>query len=194
VHNGSVLRASSRPWLLGVGVTLLAGAAGWALAGPPGDATAVTPPSCPPSFARGVADAVTAGDPVADRPGLIDGLVPAGPVSARICGYSSVAGAAGPARSRVLDPTWTAELAALLDARALDRMGSGVPGQGRVVDASERARCAPGPAPALLLFRYRQGPALTVALGGGGCAAAWTPARSELDRADVHERVGELLS
>ena len=95
-------------------------------------------------------------------------------ISARICSYTSVAAAAGPARSRVLDPTWTAELAALLDARALDRMGSGVPGQGRVVDASERAQCAPGQAPALLLFRYRQGPALTVALDGGNCAAAWT--------------------
>jgi len=187
-------------------VTLLAAAGGWVLAGPPGDATAVTPPACPPSFARGVTDAAEAGDPVADRPGLIDGLVPAGPVSVRICGYGPGAGAsapaaagagaggAGPSRSRVLDPTRTAELAALLDAQALDRIGSGVPGQGRVVDAQERARCASGPAPALLLFRYRQGPSLTVALDGGGCAAAWTPARSEVGRADVHQRIDELLA
>ena len=208
---GGVFSTRGRGRLLGAGLTVVAGAGGWLLAGPPGDATAITPPSCPPSFDRGVDDASAAGSPIPDRPGTVDGLVPAGPVSVRVCGYSSPPGASGSRleRSRVLDPIWTSELAALLDRQDLDgrdlgrqtpgrqTLGRQTPGRqtpGRVADPVQRAACTPGGAPALLVFRYRQGPPLTVASDGGTCSAVWTPARLELGRTDVHRRVAELLA
>lgn len=193
---GRVLSTTARGWLLGAGLTLLAGAGGWLLAGPPGDAAAITPPICPPTFGQGVDDASAVGSPTADRPGTVDGLVPAGPVSVRVCGYDSSAGAQGAgaqgarlARTRMLDPIWTAELAALLDVQGRDMQGPG-----RVADPQQRAACTPGAAPALLVFRYKQGPPLTVASDGGSCSAVWTPARAEVGRVDVHQRVAELLA
>jgi hypothetical protein len=176
---------SPPPWSarLAVGaLTVAAAVVGWVVAGPPGDATAITPPGCPASYRQGLLEAA------AGRPGTVDRLVPVplGPVSVRVCGYAAADGAPGARRagSTVLDPTRTAELAALLDPQT-------DPGP---ADPQQRASCLPGASPALLLFRYKVGLPMTVAVDGGSCALVATPVRAELGRVDVVRRVGELLS
>jgi hypothetical protein len=174
--------------LMTAGLVLVAGVVGWVLAGPPGDATAITPPGCPESYQHGVLEGTTDG-----RLGVADRLVPVGPVSVRVCGYTSASGVPGgrPAGSLVLDPTRTAELAALLDPQTDPQNAPKTPA--RLADPQQRAACLPGAAPALLLFRYKLGLPLTVAVDVGACGLVHTPARAELGRVDVVRRVGELL-
>jgi hypothetical protein len=181
--------------LLAAALTVVAGVAGWVLAGPPSDATAITPPGCPASYRPEPFD----GGATADRPGATDRLVPVGPVSVgpvsvRVCGYAAVSGVPGarPAGSLVLDPTRTAELAALLDPRTDPQNAPKV--VVRLADPQQQAACRPGASPALLVFRYKVGRPLTVAVDDGTCALAATASRAELGRADVVRRVGELLT
>ena len=164
-----------RSFAVGAAVAVVAGAAGWFVAGPPPRSAGLVPPACPASYARGLDDPGT-------RAGLPDDLVPIGPVSVRACRYSSSSGAV--ALERVLDPSRTTALAGLLDAPD---------GPVVLVDGAERAACRPGPSPVLLVFRYPQGRPLIVGVDAGRCRSVSTPVRAETGRDDVLRELERIL-
>jgi hypothetical protein len=181
------------------------GAAGYLIAGPPPDSAEITPPPCPATYPGGagrVGTIVAApGTERATNPGATDRLVPVlplpiGPVSVRLCAYRSPA-AGTVSSSRVLDVPTSAALAALLDIpRPADNPPFGTVGTigGPTLDASRATSCRPGPAPAVLMFRYHAADPLLVTVDGGACGVVATRARVEQDRQDVVRRVADLLA
>ena len=165
-----------------VSAVVLAGAAGWVLAGAPADGAGTVPPACPPAL---VGPAVLAAPAPGDRSGVPDRLVPVplpqprGPVSVRLCAYAADGAPLG--RQATLDPPRTGELAGVMN----------TPGAGAVAVTARPAGCAGGPV-TLLLFRYTQGEPLVARLDGA-CDLVSTSARAERGRADVAGRVRAAL-
>jgi hypothetical protein len=160
---------------------VLAGAAGWVIAGPPRDGAGTVPPACP---------VVLPAQPLATgRGGVGDRLVPVplpqprGPVAVRICAYPAAAPGTPLRRSAALDPPRTAELAGVMNTP--DRPGPGAVGP---------PDC-PGAGPVtLLLFRYTQGAPLVAQVDAGCGAVVSTSARIERGRTDVVRIVAHSLT
>jgi hypothetical protein len=182
----SGLNSTVRRVALVAATLVAAGSAGWLIAGPPHDGTAVVPPGCPSTY---VPAATSGGDAaVSDRlPGVRDQLVPMplpqprGPVSARICRFQAQDGGYRLQRSAIVEPVRTSSLAALLNT------------PGRLADDERAGACPPSPGIDVLIFRYTEGLPMQVDVVGGTCGLVRTPTRAETGRQDVVRRVDELL-
>lgn len=161
-----------------------AAAAGWHLAGPPGDATAPVPAQCPAVDPVAVPVRADQGAGVSDRLVPMPLPQPRGPVSVRVCAYAEHGSGYTLRTSAVVEPVRTAVLAGLLNR---------TPGP-VVTDVARRAECTPGREVAVLVFRYTQGPGQQVDVLGGDCALVRTPARTERDRQDVVRAVNGVLA